>query len=398
MDDDLKNTQGSLTLAEAEIFDDSLLAKNSERSNKTIGLIKVKARKACKETSLFLLSNIGSISMVVCYSIMGGFLFQAIERPYEIRTRTFVSDIRKGYIQRLWRANMDYNIFHRENWTNEADAILRTFQTEIFAVVRDKGWDGIDESAMEKEKWSFTGSLLFSVSIITTIGYGYITPKTDEGRVVTMLYAVIGIPLMLLCVTNIGSILATCVRALYGRTLCISCRQNVVLFFKRKFGHTNESINRMELIAKYNRNEVVTNAHSVSTRTECAAVMHELNTTEHHHRTEEVRVPIVVSLILMIWYVIFGAIMFSIWEKDWDMLIGAYFCFTTLSTIGFGDFVPGHQNEDWNDHAKQVSCALYVLLGMSLVAMCFELIQNECRMFAKRLGQFVGLIKPISPK
>ncbi|KAL3856949.1 hypothetical protein ACJMK2_011655 [Sinanodonta woodiana] len=372
MDDDMKTTQCSLRLAEAEIFDDSLLAKNSTQSNRTIGLIKVKARKACKETSLFILSNIGSISMVVFYSILGGFLFQAIERPNEMRTRTFVSDIRKGHIHQLWRLNMDKNIFHLDNWTNEADAILRKFQTEIFAVVRDKGWDGIDDVAEEKEKWSFTGSLLFSVSIITTIGYGYITPKTEEGRVVTMVYAVIGIPLMLLCVTNIGSILASCVRALYGRTLCISCRRNVVRFFKRKIGRSNVSISRIEFNVKSNRNEGVT--------------------TEHHHVTEEVRVPILLSLILMVWYVIFGAIMFSIWEKDWDMLIGSYFCFTTLSTIGFGDFVPGHHNEDWNDHAKQVGCALYVLLGLSLVAMCFDLIQNECRMFAKRFGQCVGLI------
>ena len=37
-----------------------------------------------------------------------------------------------------------------------------------------------------------------------------------------------------------------------------------------------------------------------------------------------------------------GALMFSLWEPDWTYLIGSYFCFITLSTIGFGDYVPGY--------------------------------------------------------
>jgi len=32
--------------------------------------------------------------------------------------------------------------------------------------------------------------------------------------------------------------------------------------------------------------------------------------------------------------------MFTLWE-EWDYLAGCYFCFVTLSTIGFGDLVPG---------------------------------------------------------
>jgi len=35
-----------------------------------------------------------------------------------------------------------------------------------------------------------------------------------------------------------------------------------------------------------------------------------------------------------------GATIFSAWE-NWSFLEGAYFSFITLTTIGFGDFVPG---------------------------------------------------------
>jgi len=54
-----------------------------------------------------------------------------------------------------------------------------------------------------------------------------------------------------------------------------------------------------------------------------------------------VQVPITVSLVLIGSYLAVGALLFMLWEKDWTYLVGFYFCFITLSTIGFGDYVPG---------------------------------------------------------
>ncbi len=51
-------------------------------------------------------------------------------------------------------------------------------------------------------------------------------------------------------------------------------------------------------------------------------------------------VPITMSLAVMIGYICGGAIIFGEWE-GWNFLDGFYFCFITLSTIGFGDMVPG---------------------------------------------------------
>ena len=52
------------------------------------------------------------------------------------------------------------------------------------------------------------------------------------------------------------------------------------------------------------------------------------------------RVPVYVSMVIMLLYIVLGAVLFSMWE-DWEMSEAAYFCFITLATIGFGDFVPG---------------------------------------------------------
>ena len=99
-------------------------------------------------------------------------------------------------------------------------------------------------------------------------------------------------------------------------------------------------------------------------------------------------VPISVCLLLVTGYIMLGALIFASWEETWNFLVAFYFCFITLTTIGFGDFVPGMGRLD-ND-MKRVFGAMYLLFGMALIAMSFHLIQEEvrhkCRKFAMRIG------------
>jgi hypothetical protein len=52
-----------------------------------------------------------------------------------------------------------------------------------------------------------------------TPGYGNLTPKTPLGKIATMLYALLGIPVMCLYMANIGGILASSFKYLYSK-LC----------------------------------------------------------------------------------------------------------------------------------------------------------------------------------
>lgn len=79
-------------------------------------------------------------------------------------------------------------------------------------------------------------------------------------------------------------------------------------------------------------------------------------------------------------------------KDDWNFLIGFYFCFITLSTIGFGDYVPGTSVDAWAAQEKLILCALYLLVGLALLAMCFELIQEEVRLFMRSIGVRLGLV------
>lgn len=102
-------------------------------------------------------------------------------------------------------------------------------------------------------------------------------------------------------------------------------------------------------------------------------------------------VPISMCLLLVTGYIILGALIFTSWEENWNFLVSFYFCFITLTTIGFGDFVPGMGRI--NDDERTVFCTLYLFFGMALLAMSFHLIQEEVRHKFRKMAERIGLIE-----
>jgi Ion channel len=66
------------------------------------------------------------------------------------------------------------------------------------------------------------------------------------------------------------------------------------------------------------------------------------------------------ALALFVGQLVFGAIVFAKAEH-WKFSDAMYFCFQTLSTIGFGDFVPSHT-------LSLIFGLLYIFIGLGLFA------------------------------
>ncbi len=54
------------------------------------------------------------------------------------------------------------------------------------------------------EGWRFIDSLYFSAMTITTVGYGDFTPKTDIGKIFTIIFAIIGVATWLYLAAAVG--------------------------------------------------------------------------------------------------------------------------------------------------------------------------------------------------
>lgn len=54
------------------------------------------------------------------------------------------------------------------------------------------------------EGWNYLDSIYFSVATVTTIGYGDFSPKTDAGKIFTIIFAFSGIGIAFYIMSSIG--------------------------------------------------------------------------------------------------------------------------------------------------------------------------------------------------
>ncbi|CAF1013598.1 unnamed protein product [Adineta steineri] len=356
-----------------------------------------RCKNCCKSFTTFIFSRVGLCLLVVAYAFGGGMVFQFLESDSEEADINKVQQHLNITVEKLFEHSMNSSFLYQDNWIPKAREILEDYQKDI--VRRTKRGSQGERVSDDTKQWNYPGAILYAITVITTIGYGHITCKTDYGKIMTMIYAIFGIPLMLLCLANIGSTMADAFRFIYCNICCSYC--NMVK--KRRNLRALQSV------------ELSRNAAAVATAAASlppSPIMTTLASNPIQSPTNDleqpppqnvvefvdnlsidyrkVTIPISVTLSLLSSYLILGSVLFSQWEK-WDYLDGAYFCFVTLATIGLGDLVPGKSITSTQVEGKLIICALYVLLGLSLMAMCFNLMQEEVRAKFRRLGNKLGI-------
>lgn len=79
-----------------------------------------------------------------------------------------ITYMRHNVSEDLWGYTVDQKVLAQENWTKNAMERIKLFETDLINAVRRDGWDGIEDQ--DVVQWTFTGSLFFSIIVITTIG------------------------------------------------------------------------------------------------------------------------------------------------------------------------------------------------------------------------------------
>ncbi|XP_068203075.1 potassium channel subfamily K member 9-like [Palaemon carinicauda] len=92
----------------------------------------------------------------------------------------------------------------------------------------------------------------------------------------------------------------------------------------------------------------------------------------------------------MITYICGGAAVFA-YAHQWTFLHAIYFCFSSLTTIGFGDLAPETTpNMSTGVQVALLGSAFYLLVGMALIATCFNLMQEQMTNRGYGLGRRLG--------
>ncbi|KAL3111591.1 hypothetical protein niasHT_019938 [Heterodera trifolii] len=358
-----------------------------------------------KRIIAFFFSHVGLCALVIGYAMLGAVVFRAVEGPHERYIQSEITGARRNAVDVAWNATFRVNKLDKTEWERIVYEQTKFFKRRCLWAIH-RGYDGKEFG--RAAQWTFTGSFLYSLSIITTIGYGNTSAKTYFGKTLTILFAIIGIPLMLLFLTNIGDVMAKIFRFLYARS--IRLKYNIILWHKRRQAAKIRRAN--SLVAKLTRsNHPYLSTLRFQQQDECslesigptaantlpvnggfvtgaAADVNELLAARAHlvqlevkesveAQLQRISVPLSLVLLTMLAYLVTGAVLFCLWE-EWTFLDSFYFCYISLTTIGFGDKFPGEAvGSDKEAQEKLVITSIYLLAGMALLAMCFNLAQEE---------------------
>ncbi|XP_058120556.1 potassium channel subfamily K member 10-like [Anopheles ziemanni] len=347
-------------------------------------------------------SAFGVLVLVLAYTALGSVLFVTLEgetedgdmietsvaasKPYP-RHDLVSAEMRLKTVDRLWSITEDLNILYKENWTRLAAQEVLHFQDTILRAVRASRTQQVTnvQQHVRPYKWTYASAFLYSLTLITTIGFSGISPRTQWGRVAALIYALFGIPIILLYLSAIGEGLSSGMRCLFRRLRpfrSMSTSTNNSNSSSSSIGSVSvpmtskaNELQKRSQHQNYQRNW----SHGGPLHDPCNYTLnsHLRNGIPGSKQTQSV-VPISVCIMILICYVTLGAVIFHKLQP-WGVLESLYFCFTSLGTIGFGDLMP-------KGTVAQYAASAYIIIGMAVVAMCFSLIQTELIIWLKKFA------------
>ncbi|XP_059376240.1 potassium channel subfamily K member 18-like [Carassius carassius] len=342
------------------------------------------------------------IVLLILYAVLGAIIFQHVE-------------------------NKPFN--EPENISAVARKLVETVQNHTDASTREALFSKIENilskllNERQYQNWSFYGSLFFCCTLFTTVGYGQMYPVTYEGKVACILYAMVGIPLMLLVISDVGDILAVLLSKAYThlslffreRKLHRSCihRHEKASSKKQVQGADTDGTymfqsslrctclqirNNREIFDRMIIKENVKLKTALTKSYSCPDLNHMRPTKSSSklfisigQELESNEVPLLVILLVVFAYMIVCSQILRCWEKQMDFFDAFYFTFITLTTIGFGDIVP--------EHPKYFMVTfLFIITGMAIISMAFKLGQSQIFSFYRRCMKFVSMGKVIIDK
>ncbi|XP_029702006.1 potassium channel subfamily K member 2 [Takifugu rubripes] len=259
--------------------------------------------------------------LVVLYLVMGAAVFRSLEQPHESAQRVAILSQKMEFLSQHACVNQ-----------SQLEELVKQVMSAIRSGVNPAG-TLINHSSL----WDLSSAFFFAGTVITTIGFGNISPHTEGGRIFCIVYALLGIPLFGFLLAGVGDQLGT----IFGK-----------------------GIGRVEKMF----------------------VNWDISQTK-------------IRVISTLLFVLFGCLLFvalpaAIFKniEGWSALESLYFVVITLTTIGFGDFVAGGSEIEYLEYYKPVVW-FWILVGLAYFAAILSMIGYWLRVISKRTKEEVGEIR-----
>ncbi|XP_071832588.1 potassium channel subfamily K member 2-like isoform X2 [Apostichopus japonicus] len=209
------------------------------------------------------------------------------------------------------------------------DDQIETIVTNLLKITA-AGVNFLNMNETSPTNWDINSAFFFSGTVVTTIGFGNNAPSTQMGRNFCIIYALIGIPLCGFLLTGIGE------------KLGILAKKLEAMFYDR-----------------------VTCGYPTLLRLTYISIL---------------------LVIGAIFFITIPSIIFMHVE-GWKISESWYFCFITLTTIGFGDYVIGQRSDKGYTEFYKWACYVWIIVGMSFLALIISLLSDLMTDYAGKLRE-----------
>ncbi|XP_034078478.1 potassium channel subfamily K member 5a [Gymnodraco acuticeps] len=234
-------------------------------------------------------------SAIIFYLSIGAAIFQVLEEPNWVRAANDYSTQKDTILKKhpcLTQDDLDY----------------------ILEAVSDAAGQGVTITGSKTfNNWNWPNAVIFAATVITTIGYGNIAPKTPSGRVFCIFYGLFGVPLCLTWISELGK------------------------FFGGRAKHLGQFLTKKGFSLR-------------KAQFTCTAIF-------------------------LLWGVLVHLVLppfVFMWQEGWSYIEGLYFSFVTLTTIGFGDLVAGVDPNTNYPTLYRYFVEVWIYLGLAWLSLFFN--------------------------
>uniref|UniRef100_A0A3B3ZSX2 Potassium channel domain-containing protein n=1 Tax=Periophthalmus magnuspinnatus TaxID=409849 RepID=A0A3B3ZSX2_9GOBI len=234
---------------------------------------------------MFNLARVPSIlllgALYVAYVLIGGVIFWHLEGQLGTRDVGYIIEQKQNLLNK-------YTCLNAVQDASKAGISLRSNYTT----------DGF---------WKFTTSAVFAATVVTTIGYGNISPRSSGGQIFCVFFALFGIPLNIVVLNRVGKYM-------------LAIERNISDFLEGKMNHNTRWIHFISYLSG------------------------------------------------MVLFFVVPMLVFQN-QEGWTYSQAIYYCFITLSTIGFGDFVADNNPEKTYPDWYSILTACWIFFGLAWLAL-----------------------------
>ncbi|CAJ0567057.1 unnamed protein product, partial [Mesorhabditis spiculigera] len=335
----------------------------------------------------FKMGYFAPLLILISYTLLGAIIFKALEHDEDQRRRNFYRNESEyavnQVLDRMLEVRCHDGLLKQLNRVEQ----IRHAQDALFWFLDHLNLTAVIEERSDASPWTWWGSMFYAGQLYTTIGYGFPIVKTVPGQVVSIFYIMIGIPIFLIILKDVGRLMSRGPpQILQAPEKLADCRDDgadtqiltvvqgpgISQFqqtLKIDLGTESEALATEEKEQRI----LALNGRSKIEKAELDPVkQNRLN------QRAEMSFPIPIALAILSMWILFSAALFCIWETEWGYLTSVYFFFVSISTVGLGDIYPSKPD-------MMIFNFILILVGLALLSMCFNLIQLTVERFLDRL-------------